>query len=392
MDGGSLPDAQHPRVPGLVDLRDGQPDPALLPVALLAETAATSITASPATTLAYGANRGPGSMIAALCDRLAVVDGSPPDPTEVLITAGASHAIGLAIGQLASRGDTVLVEDPTYDLAVALFRSRGLAVEPVPMDGDGLVIDALVDRTRRLRARRRQVAFIYAIPTWHNPTGITMPLERRREFLETVKTLELPVLEDDTYRELAFSGTSPPSLWSDDHDGLVTRVGTISKVLGPGLRVGWLTGSRGMIDLLADDGVLRSGGGIAHFAATVVGRVIAGPGYDPHVQAMRGVLRHRSEALLRGLRTSDLVHADAPAGGYFAWCRAHGPRELVAALRDNGVAVRDGAQFVMTSATPVNGEIPFRIAFCGHDDAVLESAGRTIAAVVERATTTARRA
>ena len=252
------------------------------------------------------------------------------------------------------------------------------------------MIDALADRTRRLRARGRRVAFAYAIPTWHNPTGISMPPARRGELLEAVRALELPVLEDDTYRELAFSGTSLPSLWSEDRHGLVVRVGTVSKVLGPGLRVGWLTGPRQMIGGLADDGVLLSGGGMAHFAATVVGRVMAGPGYDRHVQALRGALEQRSEALLRGLRTSGLVRADAPAGGFYVWCRAHGPRELLAALRDAGVAVADGERFLMGSATAVDGAVRFRVAFCGHEHTVLEPAGRSIAAVVERAAATVR--
>jgi 2-aminoadipate transaminase len=384
--GGALPETQTPRLPGVVDLRVGQPDPGLLPAALLAEAAAISLTAHAATTLAYGAQRGPGSMIAALCDRLAAVDGRPPGPAEVLITTGASHALGLATGRLASAGDTVLVEDPTYDYAVELFRDRGLAVEPVPMDGDGLVVDALADRTRRLRAAGRRVAFAYVIPTWHNPTGISMAAARRAELLEAVRALELPVLEDDTYRELAFSGTSLPSLWSEDRHGLVVRAGTVSKVLGPGLRVGWLTGPGGMIDRLADDGVLVSGGGMAHFAATVVGRVMAGPAYDRHVRGMRGALRERSEALLRGLRTSGLVHADAPEGGFYVWCRAQGPRELLAALQAGGVAVADGERFFRGS---VAGAVRFRVAFCGHEDSVLESAGRTIATVVERAAATA---
>lgn len=383
----ALPEVQTPRAPGLVDLRVGAPDPELLPAALLAEAASRCLTGSTTTTLSYGAQQGPGSMIAALCDRLAVVDGSPPEPAEVLITAGASHALDLAIGRLASRGDTVLVEDPTYDYAVGLFRDRGLAVEPVPMDGHGLMVDAWADRARRLRAGGRRVAFTYAIPTWHNPTGISMAPERRREFLEAVRALEVPVLEDDTYRELSFSGTSPPSLWSQDRHGLVVRAGTVSKVLGPGLRVGWLTGPRRMIDDLAGDGVLDSGGGMAHFAATVVARVMAGPAYDRHVQAMRCALEQRSEALLRGLGASGLVHADAPAGGFYVWCRAHGPRELVAALQDTGVAVADGERFLMGS---VEGAVSFRAAFCGHDAGVLEAAGRTIATAIERAAATRR--
>ena len=119
---------------------------------------------------------------------------------------------------------------------------------------------------------------------------------------------------------------------------------------------------------------------------------MAGPGYDRHVKALRGALEQRSEALLRGLRTTGLVRADAPAGGFYIWCRADGPRELLAALQDDGVAVADGERFLLGSATAVDGAVRFRAAFCGHDATVLESAGRSIAAVVERAAAAVRQA
>jgi DNA-binding transcriptional MocR family regulator len=231
----------------------------------------------------------------------------------MLITAGATQALDLLCTRVAPRGGVVLVEELSYPFAVALFRDRGLGTVPVEIDDDGLVPERLRDVISRLAPGRS--AFLYCIPTLHNPTTRTMPLERRLELLSVAGSLGLTVVEDDTYREL-HPPFAPPSLWSLAGGEGVIRVGSFSKVLGPGLRVGWMTGPRTLMRRLSEDALFSGGGGIAHFAACVVGELMCSHEFAQHVVDLRQALTDRSNALLEGLGVAGPASG---AGGLFHW-------------------------------------------------------------------------
>lgn len=166
-----LPIVQIVHRPGILDLGWGHPDLALLPAAALQRATATVLERYGASALTYGAERGPGPLIEWICARLAHTDARAPDPVDVVITAGASQALDLLCTLCTSPGDTVIVESPTYHLAVRILRDRPLELVGVPSDADGVDINALEIVLARLAQRGKRARMLYCVPTHHNPTG-----------------------------------------------------------------------------------------------------------------------------------------------------------------------------------------------------------------------------
>lgn len=313
--------------PNVIDLGPGQPDPALAPAALL--TAATSETlVGGDCPLAYGPKGGPASLLRALSDHLGRVDALVPPPACLLITAGASAALDLICTHHTRAGQPVLVEDRTYDLARQIFLDRGLTPIPVASTANGLSLPSLQRTLEDLRRQQRPPAFLYVIPTFHNPTGRVMPEPPRRELLSLAARNDLMIVEDDVYRQLYYDQPPPASLWSMATHARVLRVGSFSKWVAPGLRLGWITAPPETIQKYQTSGLLRSGGGLAHFAASVIGTALADGRLETHGQLMRTMLRKRRDTLANALTQlmSPGFHFILPAGGYFIWL--HTPPEL----------------------------------------------------------------
>ena len=162
-------------------------------------------------------------------------------PSQVLITSGALQALQMISVSLLSNGSTVFAEAPSYIKSLQVFQSAGMRLSGVPMDGDGLRVDAL---ERALRAQRGgSDAVLYTIPTNHNPTGITMRDARRHELIACCVANRLPIIEDNAYQDLYFDGPTPTPLKTLDKTGMVITLGSASKALSPGLRIGWLVAS-----------------------------------------------------------------------------------------------------------------------------------------------------
>jgi DNA-binding transcriptional MocR family regulator len=224
---------------------------------------------------------------------------------------------------------------------------------PVPLDAGGLVPAAVDEVVRSLRRKRIRPSFLYTIPTFHNPTGISLTLPRRHELLDVAVRNDLWVVEDDVYRELVYSGAAPPSLWALDRSESVIRIGTFSKILAPGLRVGWMTAPRAIVDQLTNGGLRMSGGGISHFSAMVVAELMRAGHLEPHVGTLRAAYRARRDALTAALH--DLIpeaQHELPAGGYFLWVTLPGSvdtQELLPAAEEAGVAYVPGRRFYTDS-------------------------------------------
>ena len=329
---------------GTIDLGPGYPGPELWPARLLVE-GAELLSDSPAAAILYGAERGPAALRRLVVDRAIAHCRFE----EVLVTAGTSSALDELCRVLARSGDVVLVEDPTYDLARTIFEDNELIVQPVMTGASGIDLDDLERRLRTIRSSTARVAFAYLIPTHHNPTGGNHDLAARHALLELAARSSLLIIEDDAYASLWFATPPPPTLRALDDAGIVVRLGTFSKILGPGLRVGWLEGPRSLVEALASRGSRRSGGGSSHLAAMLVASVLAGDGYDRHVSAVRDVLRRRWAAVATTLtREAPDWRYDEPQGGYFAWLKVPAdqpPQALVATAKRQGVIVRDGGEF-----------------------------------------------
>jgi 2-aminoadipate transaminase len=364
--------------PHIIDLGPGQLGPELTPTEVLAAAAERALNAD-GSALAYGPVAGPSFLLPALREHLGRVDASAP-PTECLfITAGASSALDFICTHEAHAGQHVLVEDRTYDLALQLFRDRGLLPLPIASVGDGLDLESLEQTLASLARQGRPPAFLYVIPTFHNPTGRIMPESHRRDLLILAARHGLTIVEDDVYRQLYYDQPPPASLWSASTQARVLRVGSFSKWVAPGLRVGWLTAPAETIQRYITSGLLRSGGGVAHFAASVVATALVSGTLEAHGHVMRTMLRSRRDALA-GALTQALppgFQFNLPAGGYFIWLRV--PAELDLDALDRAATTSAVRYYRADRFGPQPGRA-LRLAFTYYPPDRLVDGGRRLAA------------
>lgn len=377
------PTVQHQRRLDVIELDWGQPDPALLPVDLLRQMSAAALDRFGPEALAYGPNAGPGPLLDWLRARLERAEGRPAAADEIMITAGASEAIDQLCALHTRPGDVALVESPTYHLAVRIMRDHGLDLVPIPTDADGLDVDALRLRLAELRRAGRPPRLLYTIPTFHNPTGRNLSAERRRALVDLAAEAGCLIVEDDAYRELAYDGAAPPSLWSLAAPGTVARVGSFAKTLAPGLRLGWITSAAPIVDRLVNGGLRNSGGGLNHYTALTAAALCAAGHYDPNLAHLRAEYRARRDALLDAL--AEFMPAgttwERPAGGFFVWVTLPAgldAAELLPRAQAAGVVYHPGARFCLDEA----GRQALRLAFSYYDPAALVEGVRRLGRAV----------
>ena len=366
--------------PGVIELGWGHPDPQLLPVEALRRAADRALRRYGPDALAYGRPAGPGPLVELVCRRLAMIDARSPTPDEVGVTAGSSQGLDLIATFHTEPGDVVLVEAPTYHLALKIFRDHGLRVVPVASDGRGLRIGALAEAIRQVRADGGRPRLLYTIPTFHNPTGQSLTVSRRRQLVALAAREGILVVEDDAYRELAYDGPAPASLWSLARSGTVIRLGTFSKSIAPGLRVGYMTADAATISRFADGGLLDSGGGISHFTSLVVAEYIRSGDYARRVERLRNAYRARRDRMLRALERALPPGSSwtRPGGGYFVWITlpaGHDARRLLPAAEQQGVGFIPGDAFF--GGAP-GGVESLRLAFSKYPPATLDEAVRRL--------------
>ena len=383
---GHLPLTQNVLREGIIELGYGEPDPRLLPVDLVAAAAAAALADLGPGAIAYGRRPGPSPLRELIADRITVRECCPVGPEQVLITAGNSYGLDLVLNLLTRDGDAVLVETPSFSLALRTMRDHGVELVPVPCDDEGLDVAAAERELLNLRAAGRRVALLYTIPTFHNPAGVSLSADRRRQLVELAAAHDLPLVEDDVYRELAYEGAAPPALWTLAREAPIVRLGSFSKSLSPGLRVGWINAAPALLHRIDRAGVLVSGGNPAQFAACVVAGVLAGGGYDEHVRGLRESYGARRLALAAALRE----HLPAgctwrlPAGGFFIWVRLpEGMRagELLPVAEAHGVSFAPGRHFCADGD-----DRGLRLAFSLLDEAALREGARRLGAAIAAAT------
>jgi len=325
--------------PGILDLGWGHPHPDLLPVAEWREATEAALDSFGWQALTYGYAAGPGPLVEWLAarnsGRASGAGGRRADPGGVFVTAGASHALSLLCQLLTVPGDTVLVDTPTYHLALRIFRDHGLRLAPVGSPADSFVGDA---------------KFLYTVPTFGNPTGRSLPDEDRHSLVLAAARAGVPIIEDDTYRELVYEGAAPTSLWELSGRTGVIRVGSFAKTVAPGLRLGWIDADRALVDRLTGLGYVDSGGGVNHATALTMATFASSGAYERHLARLRSAYRSRRDALAGAM---DVPVAQRPAGGWFLWLRLP-PGRSGAALRP--VAERHGVSFVEGTRFFVDGE------------------------------------
>ena len=336
---------------GVLDLGWGHPSPRLHPTEALQIATDRVLSQQSAVPLQYGAVQGFGPLLEGLAGFLSSQEAygnRTLDPASLFLTAGASQGIDLATTIFAESGDTVFVEEPTYYLIGRIFLDHGLKVVGIPTDRDGLDIDAL-DQMLRDGHRPR---LLYVIPAYQNPTGATLTQERRQRLIQLARRYGFTILADEVYQLLHYGPPPPPPLatMDDTDDGCVVSLGSFSKILAPGLRLGWVHASPGLIQRFVDSGVAASGGGLSHFAAAMAQATLDLGLLQENVDSLRRVYTTRRNAAARILSTdlSGQLDFNPPDGGYFFWLTlADGvdAEHLLPAAQKAGVSYRPGTAF-----------------------------------------------
>jgi 2-aminoadipate transaminase len=305
-------DRMAERNPDAVFFGGGVPPTEAIPVARLRE-GADRAWADGAEILLYGEVKGYRPLREMIAERMAA-RGATVDPADVLITNGAQQGIDLAARVFIDPGDIVLTEEPTFMDALRVFRSHEAEPIGVPVDEEGLQVDALTTLLERLPRRPK---FLYTIPTYQNPMGVSMSTERRRALVDLARERGLLIVEDDPYGDLSYDGDPPPTLKSLDPE--VIFLGTFSKVLAPGLRVGWVASSPRLRDAFFN---VKEGTDIHN--ERIMTRTVyhSALGFlDEHIAETREIYRSRRDAMLAGLEREMPagVHWTTPHGGFFIW-------------------------------------------------------------------------
>jgi DNA-binding transcriptional MocR family regulator len=290
-----------------ISLARGVPAPECIPVEELADCARAAVARDGATLLSYGPVGGYQPLREWIAERHGV------DPARVLVTNGSLQGLVFLADRFA--GERVLVEAPTYDRPLKVLAARGIEVTAVPIDDDGLDLDAL---ERAIRTGR-EPAFLYTIPTFQNPSGRTLTAERRRRLVELAREHDLLVVEDDPYGLVRFEGQAPPRLFELDADDLVAYSSSFSKTIAPGLRVGYF---------VLPDALERELEAVA--VSTYITPALLGQGtvfeflrrgkLEPNLERVRSLLGARRDAMLEALEDElPAARWSRPEGGYFVW-------------------------------------------------------------------------
>lgn len=303
--------------PEVVSLAGGMPFVSALPHELIGEAVERTLRERGDAALQYGSGRGVPVLREQILDVMAL-EGIDANAEDVVVTTGSQHALELLAKLFLNPGDVVLAEGPSYVTALVVFRSFQAEVDHVPMDEFGLIPSALTEHIAALTAAGRPPKFLYTVPTFNNPAGVTLAANRRQEILEIAKRHGILVLEDNPYGLLYFGAPAPHALRSLDSDGVV-YLGTFSKTLAPGLRVGWALAPAIIRDklILANEAAILSP---SSFTQLVISEYLNSADWQSQIATFRDVYRERRDALLAALgEYLPGMSWTVPAGGFYVW-------------------------------------------------------------------------
>ncbi len=271
-------------------------------------------------------------------------DGVRCSRDEVLITNGAKHATELAVMVFTEPGDRVIVTAPTYMTTLQCFRNHGVSLLAIPQDDEGLDAGILRARLETMVVNGEPLPkLLFDVPDFHNPTGLTMSLARRRSLLGLAAEFGFVIIEDDPYRRLRFEGDAIPPIKSLDNHGLVIAVGTVSKILAPGLRVGWAIADREIVRRMA---LRKADGGSSPFNQHIVASLMRSNKMREHIAELAAQMKLHRDVMVESI-AKEVPDATvrAPNGGYFLWAELPpevSGDELATKAVEHGVEVRPG--------------------------------------------------
>ncbi len=370
--------------PDVISLAGGLPDTSTFEPELYARLMSRVAAESTARALQYGPTEGMAAAVDCIVEVMAA-EQTVIDPASVIVTTGGQQVIDLVCKALIDPGDVIVAEAPTYPGAVPTFGAYEADVVQIEMDSDGMPIDELESVLDRLASEDRRPKFIYTIPNFQNPGGVTMSLPRRRRLVALARERELLILEDNPYGLLRYEGTPLPTLYSLDAslgaggaggDGvssdLVIYLGTFSKILSPGLRLGWAVAPRAVLEKL---NLGKQGADLCSspmtqlfVSAYFAERTPAGePAWTEYVQRLRDLYRRRRDVMLESLQQHFGGRASwtQPEGGLFVWATLDGVDTTDLMARSQGVAFVPGRSAYMDGRSGANS---MRLNFAGVPD------------------------
>jgi DNA-binding transcriptional MocR family regulator len=364
--------------PGTIGFGAGAPAPEFFPVDLFRRAMDEALDTHGADLFVYGTVQGWLPLREALVAWMAR-GGIHTSAEQVVVLHGSQQGLDLVARALLEPGDAVVVESPTYLGALQVFRGAGARLLPVALDQEGMRLDLLEQVLARHRPK-----FIYTLPTYQNPTGVTMPLARRHALLALAARYGVPIVEDDPYGELHYGDEPPPRLAALDRRGLVIYLSTMSKLFLPGLRLGWLAAPPPVVEavtLARQNSDIHPNSAMQYILHTFLTR-----GWlAEHVTTLRPAYQARRDAMLAALdrMAPPGMTWSAPAGGYFIWC------QLPGGMRARALAVeaaREGVSFVTGDAFSPNGAArdAIRLNFTGASEGEITEGIRRLTVAVRR--------
>src|SRR6187402_2087475 len=305
--------------PEVVSLAGGMPFVSALPEELIATAVERTVRDQGAVALQYGSGQGMPRLREQILEVMAL-EGIRASVDDVVVTTGSQHALELMAKLFLDPGDVVIAEGPSYVTAITVFRSFQAEVVHVEMDDQGLVPEALRATIEQVRASGRRIKLLYTVPSFHNPMGVTLSWQRRMEVLEIARANDVLVLEDNPYGLLYFDQAPPQAMRSVDDEGVV-YLGTFSKTLAPGLRVGWALAPHAIREklVLANEAAVLSP---SSFSQTVISEYLSTADWRGQIDLFRGVYRERRDAMLGALAEHlPGLSWTVPHGGFYVWLR-----------------------------------------------------------------------
>ena len=304
--------------PNYIPLSAGNPAPEAFPVKEIAEISEKILREAPVAALQYGSTEGYPALRQALSDYMRETHQTGTQEDLLLVTSGAQQVMDLFTKAMVNPGDVVICEDPSFIGSLNTFRSYQAKLAGIPMASDGMDLAALEQA-----CQLENVKFLYTIPNYQNPSGITMSAQKRQEVYRLCKKYQVMILEDNPYGDIRFRGAPVPAIKSLDTDGFVMYAGTFSKVISPGMRVGYAIGPAAMIQKMV---VCKQGEDVHTnmWGQLVCHRFLTDYDYEGHLAGLRDLYRKKAaltQELLQQYLAPKGITWNAFDGGLFTWCR-----------------------------------------------------------------------
>ena len=366
--------------PDIISFAGGLPAPELFPVKEIAQVSHDLVLKEGQKLLQYATTEGRPTLREKIAKRMTEKYKTPVVADDILITTGSQQCLDFAGKLFLDPGDVVLCESPSYLGALNAFNAYQPVFKEVPTDGEGIIPEEL----DKILASTPKCKFIYVIPDFQNPTGICWSLERRKKFIEVINKYDLPVFEDNPYGELRYRGESFPTLKSMDTKGLVSFLGTFSKIFCPGLRLGWIAGPHAIVEkfvMIKQSADLHT----SNFDQGVADAYMDTYDLDAHVKEIVALYGHRRDLILKTMEEEfpEGVEFTRPDGGLFLWVTVPegvSARKVFDKCIEQKVAAAIGDAFYPNDKTDRSMRVNYS---CMPDDKIVEGVKRMAKAIKE---------